>query len=285
MPTRPTIACLIYDFDKTLSPRDMQEYAFLPGLGIAPDDFWAECRECAVKNGMDSVLVYMYKMVEKARESGNHITREVLNRQGESIEFFPGVESWFHRVNARGAELGMQVEHYIISSGLKEIIEGSRISKYFKAIFAASFCYGEDGQAVWPATAVNYTSKTQHMFRINKGILDVTNHVDLNNFTPEELRPIPFPNMIYLGDGLTDVPCMKLAKSKGGTSIVVHPPGETSLGDDMLIQNRVDYSIEADYSRGSDMEAIVFALLGRIAAQNECARIHNAHMALARRRR
>ncbi len=276
-------ACLIYDFDKTLSPHNMQEYGFLPGLSIEPLDFWRECRALAVSHRMDGVLAYMYNMVEKAR-GVMPLTREALNRLGVNIDFFPGVETWFSRINAYGLSIGLEVQHYIISSGLEEIIEGSRIAGEFKAIFAASFCYGPDGQALWPATAVNYTSKTQYLFRINKGILDVTNDEDLNNFTPEDRRAVPFRNMIYVGDGLTDVPSMKMTRAKGGCSIAVHEPGDTHLVDDMLLQNRTDFAILADYSPGSEMEKTVQALLKQIRAVDDCARLHAAHMDEARRR-
>ena len=278
------IACLIYDFDKTLSPRDMQEYGFLPGLNITPDVFWEECRIFAIEHQVDPVLAYMYKMQEKAHGS-MRLTRSALAALGAQVEFFPGVESWFDRVNAYGAAIGLAVEHYIISSGLKEIIEGSRVARHFKEIFAASFVFGADETPLWPATAVNYTSKTQHLFRINKGILDITNHNDLNDYTPENWRRIPFPNMIYLGDGLTDVPSMKMVRSKGGISIMVHPPGELALGDDMLLQRRVDFSVTADYSKDGGLEAIVFALLRKIMASDECVRLHNTHIDAALSRR
>lgn len=281
--TQTPIACLIYDFDKTLSPRDMQEYGFLPGLGIPPERFWADCRQAALKHEMDSVLSYMYMMCERAR-GVMPLTRELLEKQGQSVEFFPGVESWFSRVNAYGRSIGLTVEHYIISSGLREIIEGTRIAKEFHAVFAASFAYGPDGVACWPSTAVNYTNKTQYLFRINKGILDVTNDVDLNNFTPEDRRRIPFRNMIYLGDGLTDVPSMKMMHAKGGFSIAVHPPFSTRTVDDMLTQNRVDFAIEADYSAGSEMERTVQALLRQIRAVDECARLRAKHLDDARTR-
>ena len=277
------IACLIYDFDKTLSPENMQEYGFLPGLGIAPDDFWAECREFALQNRMDGILTYMYKMVEKAR-GVMPLTREVLGQLGASVDFFPGVETWFRRINEYGASIGLDVHHYIVSSGLQEIIEGSRIAKEFKAIFACSYCYGPDGVALWPATAVNYTAKTQYLFRINKGILDITNDYDLNNFTPEDRRPIPFRNMIYIGDGLTDVPSMKMTRAKGGCSIAVHAPGETKIVDDMLLQNRADFAIVADYREGGEMERTVQAMLRQIVSVDECARLHSRHLDDARHR-
>ncbi len=279
----PPIACLIYDFDNTLSPKNMQEYGFLDGLSIDPATFWAECRDLAIRHKMDGVLSYMYNMLERSR-GVMPLTRQTLRRLGDKVEFFPGVESWFSRINEYGRSIGLTVEHYIISSGLQEIIEGSRIAHEFRAIFAASYCYGEDGQALWPSTAVNYTSKTQYLFRVNKGILDVTNDEDLNNFTPEDRRPVPFRNMIYLGDGLTDVPSMKMTRAKGGVSIAVHAAGETGLVDSMLLQNRADFAIEADYSAGSEMERTVQAILRQIRAVDECARLHSRHLDEARRR-
>ena len=202
------IVALIYDFDKTLSPRDMEEYSFLPGINVEPDAFWGKCAEFAREQQMDGILTYMYLMQKMARGT-LELTRENLTALGRDVAFFPGVETWFDRVDAIGRTMGVAVEHYIISSGLAEIIRGSAIGSHFKAVFAASFCYDENGQAVWPSTAVNYTSKTQYLFRINKGILDVTNDRDLNAFTPEYMRRMPFANMIYVGDGLTDVPCIR----------------------------------------------------------------------------
>ena len=280
---KKTIACRIYDFDKTLSPNNMQEYGFLPGLGIEPDDFWAECRAFSLEHKMDGILTYMYKMVEKSR-GVMPLTRDVLGRLGEEVAFFPGVETWFSRINEYGKSIGLEVEHYIVSSGLQEIILGSRIAHEFKAVFACSYCYGADGTALWPATSVNYTAKTQYLFRINKGILDVTNDVDLNKFTPEDRRPIPFRNMIYVGDGLTDVPSMKMTRAKGGCSIAVHAPNDTKIVDDMLLQNRADFAIEADYSEGSEMENTVKALLMEIKSVDDCASLHSRHLDDARRR-
>ena len=256
MPT--PIVALIYDFDKTLSPRDMEEYSFLPGIRVEPDVFWGKCAEFAREHDMDGILTYMYLM-KKMASGEMELTRENLIDLGRDVEFFPGVTGWFDRINAIGREMGVSVEHYIISSGLTEIIRGSAIGGHFKAIFAASFCYDGDGRAVWPSTAVNYTSKTQYLFRINKGILDVTNDRDLNAFTPEYMRRVPFSNMIYVGDGLTDV--------------------------DMLLQSRVDFSVEADYSPDSEIEQVVTLLMRRIRASNELTLRHAEQVQRAHRRR
>lgn len=278
------IVALIYDFDKTLSPRDMEEYSFIPGIGLEPDDFWDRCAEFSRRHQMDGILTYMYLM-KKMASGEMELTRENLTALGRDVEFFPGVTEWFERINAIGRQLGVSVEHYIISSGLTEIIRGSQIGRHFKAIFAASFCYDGDGCAVWPSTAVNYTSKTQYLFRINKGILDVTNDRDLNAFTPEYMRRVPFSNMIYVGDGLTDVPCMKMTKQKGGYSIAVHAPGQTELADDMLLQGRADFSVEADYSPDSEIEQVVTMLMRRIRASHELTLRHAEQVQRAHRRR
>ena len=278
------IVALIYDFDKTLSPKDMQEYSFLPGIRVEPDRFWGLCADFAQDHQMDGVLTYMYLM-KKMAQGELDLSREKLRELGRDVAFFPGVETWFDRINAIGAQNGVAVEHYIISSGLTEIIQGSAIGGKFKAVFAASFCYDAAGQPVWPSTAVNYTNKTQYLFRINKGILDVTNDRDLNAYTPEYMRRIPFTNMIYVGDGLTDVPCMKMTKQKGGYSIVVHAPDVNEMADDMLLQGRVDFSVPADYSEGSEIEQIVTMLMRRILATHELSLRHAQQMQMAQRRR
>lgn len=272
------IAALIYDFDRTLSPRDMQEYSFIPQIGMDAPAFWAECRAFAQKHKADQILAYMFKMLEKTP-----LTRKMLRDLGRDIEYFPGVTDWFQRINAFGRSLDIEVEHYIISSGLKEIIEGTAIAREFKEIFAAFFVYDDQGRAIWPAAAVNYTSKTQFLFRINKGILDVTEDQALNEYTPDERRRIPFSRMIYIGDGLTDVPCMKLVKRSGGISIGVYQESPAVV-DDMLFNGRVDFVLGADYRPNSPMEQTVQAALMRIAAQSQLNDRHIAHLDQARRR-
>ena len=283
MAKKPIVA-LIYDFDKTLSPKDQQEYSFLPGIQVEADRFWKLCNDFAEEHRMDGVLTYLYLM-KKMSEGTLDLSAEKLRELGRAVEFFPGVETWFDRINAIGQENGVRVEHYIISSGLTEIIRGSAIGGKFKEVFAASFCYDENGKAVWPSNAINYTNKTQYLFRINKGILSLTNDRDLNAYTPEYKRRVPFTNMIYVGDGLTDVPCMKMTKQKGGYSIVVHAPGQTDLSDDMLLQSRADFSVEADYSAGSEMEQIVTLLMRRILVTSELSMYHARQLETAHERR
>lgn len=260
------IAAIMYDFDKTLSTKDMQEYAFIPGISMTADEFWGECNRLTKENKMDQILSYMYVMLREARGK-KLLNRQEFNKLGESVELFSGVESWFERVNQYCEEIGVTVEHYIISSGIKEIIEGTPIAKYFKEIYAAEFLYDDDNVPVWPAMAVNYTSKTQFLFRINKGVLDVTEHRELNEYTPEQERRVPFTNMIYIGDGFTDVPCMKLVKVNGGHSIAVYSE-ENDSARDIMNQGRVDYMAKTDYSAGSKLESTVFSILDSIKANH-----------------
>ncbi len=258
---------LIYDFDNTLTPRCMQEYGLIAELDASPDDFWEECREFALRHNADGILSYMGVTLARARQLGIRLRREDFVRLGRDIDFYPGVEEWFGAVNAYADTRGLECEHYIISSGLAELIEGSRIAQAFRAVFAASFCYDDNGEAFWPATAVNYTAKTQYLFRINKGILDITNDRDLNEFTPQEMRAIPFGNMIYIGDGLTDVPCMKMTKQKGGTAIAVYDEDSIDTAQALLTQRRAHYALPADYRRGGDMWNVVCGLIDDIAAR------------------
>ncbi len=264
---KPIIA-IMYDFDKTLCTRDMQEYTFIPSVGMQADEFWHHTRDVAMEEKMDSILTYMYCMVEKAHQTGNPLTRESLVACGKDIEYHPGVEGWFERINRYAEEAGVEVEHYVLSSGLKEIIEGTSIAKYFKRIYACEFLY-KDGQAYWPKMAVNYTNKTQFVYRINKGVLDINNDVDLNNSRPDSEKRVFFSNMIYIGDGLTDVPCMKLVKQSGGHSIAIYNPGQHHNAAKLLKHERVDWMFEANYSEGSELDRTMKLLLSDLGYYNK----------------
>ena len=269
---KPIIA-IMYDFDKTLGTRDMQEYTFIPSVGMQPDEFWNLTGKVSKAETMDSILTYMYCMVEKARETGIPLTRESLVACGKDIEYHKGVEGWFQRINRYAEQAGVIVEHYVLSSGLKEIIEGTSIAKYFKKIYACEFLY-KDGQAYWPKMAVNYTNKTQFVYRINKGVLDINNNVDLNSSRPDNEKRVLFSNMIYIGDGLTDVPCMKLVKQSGGRSIAIYHPGEDHNAAPLLKHKRVDWMFEADYSEGSELDRTMELLLKNLAYQNKLQEIN-----------
>ena len=261
--SKPIVA-LMYDFDKTLSPRNMQDYGFMDGLGLSAEEFWKECTRLTKKNGMDSILSYMYLMLLKGR-GGMLTRRENFNALGKSVKLFPGVKTWFGRINDYCESQGLKCEHYIISSGLKEIIEGTEIAGEFKEIYAAEFLYGDNGLAEWPAMAVNFTSKTQFLYRVNKGVLDVTDQHSLNKYVPDHERRVPFTNMIYLGDGDTDVPCMKLTKVNGGHSIAVYQDDDREASK-LIREGRVDFAFKADYSKGKKLEKTVFTIIDEIAS-------------------
>ena len=261
---RPIIAFL-YDFDKTLCTTDMQNYAFIPSLGMTPADFWAEANGFGRRNRIDGVLAYMYTMLREAEKKNLPFTRADLVDKGRGIVFFPGVEGWFRRINDYGETLGVQVEHYIISSGLREIIEGSSISGEFKEIYASEFYYDENGVPVWPKLAVNFTAKTQFVYRINKGVLDVSDDKTLNDSMPDDSKRIPFTNMVYMGDGLSDVPCMKMMRAYGGQAIAVYQEGNRQGVEDLLAKGRVDFIFPADYSEGTALDTTVKHIIQKMA--------------------
>jgi 2-hydroxy-3-keto-5-methylthiopentenyl-1-phosphate phosphatase len=271
-----TIIALMYDFDKTLSPKEMQEYTFIPELGINPEEFWSASNRLAKEYKMDRILAYMYLMITKSNSANKSILRNDFVKMGKGIEFFPGVEEWFERINDYGREMGVSIEHYIISSGLKEIIEGSSIKKYFKEIYACEFHYNGSGVADWPLLAVNYTGKTQFLYRINKGVLDVSDDDSLNKYVAEDKRRIPFRNMIYIGDGMTDVPCMKLVRSNGGQSIAIYK--KKAKVEELLKDNRVNYIVPADYSQGGELDAIVKTIINEMALRDKLIKINQKQL-------
>ncbi|MDY2985009.1 MAG: HAD family hydrolase [Synergistes jonesii] len=275
-PTKAIVA-IMYDFDKTLSTKDMQEYGFIPNLGLSAKEFWNESGTLAKQEQMDSILAYMRLMLKKASEKSLPVTRDKFVELGKDIEYYPGVEEWFERIDSYGKENGITIEHYVISSGLKEIIEGSSIKKHFKEIYACEFLYDENGVAVWPKLAVNYTNKTQFLFRINKGVLDVSEDEKLNEYVKEEERRIPFRNMIYIGDGLTDVPCMKLVKLNNGQSIAVFKKRKKYTAAKLMEENRVDFITEADYRKDGELDKIVRTIIEKMAVVEKLARLHDKH--------
>ena len=257
METQRPIVAFLYDFDKTLCTTDMQDYAFIPSLGMTPKEFWAEANGFGRGNRIDGILAYMYTMIREAEKRNRPFTREDLVEKGRSIVLFPGVEDWFRRINAFGEAQGVQVEHYIISSGLREIIEGSSISGEFKEIYASEFYYDETGRPVWPKLAVNFTAKTQFVYRINKGVLDVSDDKTLNDSMPDDSKRVPFTNMVYMGDGLSDVPCMKMMRAYGGQAIAVYQESNRMGVEDLLAKGRVAFIFPADYSEDTALDLTV----------------------------
>ena len=263
------IVAFLYDFDKTLCTADMQNYAFIPSLGMTPAEFWPVANGFGSANRMDGILAYMYTMIRESEKRNMPLTREKLINMGKDIVLYSGVEDWFRRINAFGAEQGVRVEHYVISSGLKEIIEGCPISTEFKEIYASEFFYDESGKPVWPKMAVNFTAKTQFVYRINKGVLDVSDDKTLNDSMPDDSKRVPFTNMIYIGDGLSDVPCMKMMRSYGGQAIAVYQAVNKSAVEKLLKQGRVDFIYPADYREGTELETTVKNIIRKMTVSQQ----------------
>jgi len=262
--TKPIVA-ILYDYDKTLCTQDMQNYGFIPSLGLAPADFWKIANEFGKREKMDGILAYMYTMIQECRRREIPFTREILRHHGRNISFFPGVTDWFERIDRYGEKVGVQVEHYVISSGLKEIIEGSAIAGAFKEIYASEFFYDEKGDPVWPRLAVNFTTKTQFVYRINKGVLDVSDDRTLNASMPDDSKRVPFSNMVYVGDGLSDVPCMKMMRAYGGEAIAVYQASNRRGVEQLLLDGRVDYMFPADYREGTALENTMKNIIQKMA--------------------
>ncbi|MBR1927362.1 MAG: haloacid dehalogenase-like hydrolase, partial [Bacteroidales bacterium] len=268
MKKKPIVA-LIYDFDGTLSPGNMQEFGFIQAIGKTPQEFWTMSDGLAAGQDASNVLSYMKMMKDEAGKNGISLRRDDLRRFGKDIELFEGVREWFSLVNEYGRSKGVKIEHYINSSGLKEIIEGSPIASEFKYIFACSYIYNEEGEAVWPGIAVDFTAKTQFLFKISKGIFSAHDNKKVNESVAEEKKRIPYPHMIYFGDGETDIPSMKVVSMFGGNSIAVFNPKlqkKKAFALKLLRQGRVGFAVPADYRRESRTFEVVCAIIDKIKA-------------------
>lgn len=264
------IVALIYDFDGTLSPGNMQEFGFIQAIGKSADEFWTMSNEIAEEQDASNILSYMKLMVDEAKAAGMPLRRENFMRFGKDIELFEGVREWFSIVNEYGRSRGVKVEHYINSSGLTEMIEGTPIAREFKRIFACSFLYDKEGEAIWPAVAVDYTAKTQFLFKINKGIFSIRDNKKVNDSQDDEKKRVPFAHMMYFGDGETDVPCMKIVKNFGGNSIAVYNPEiprKIRVARRLLRQKRVNFITPAVYTKESRTFKLVCSVIDKIKAE------------------
>lgn len=268
-----TKVALIYDFDKTLCSKDMQEYSFIPNLNMTSSTFWNEVSNFTKEEKMDKILGYMYMMIKKSQEINKDITIPYLNSLGSSVELFPGVLNWFNNINEYGKKIDLEIEHYIVSSGIKEIIEGTSIAKYFKEIYACEFLY-VNNVAVWPKQSINYTAKTQYISRINKGVLDIADDVTLNKMMSDDERRISAKNMIYFGDGLTDIPSMKMTRSYGGYAIAVYQNNDTKLVKELINENRIDFYAKANYNENEELDKIVKTILNDISTKTKLNNLH-----------
>ena len=281
------VLAICYDFDKTLSPDDMQAQGFIQSLNVDVNEFWQESNSLAKEHDMDNNLAYMYMMATKSYGK-QFLTKEVLADYGSKVALYNGVITWFERIRQYGLKQGVQIEHYIISSGLKEMIEGTEMAKNgaFKKIYASAFMFDDKGVAVWPAQAINYTNKTQFLFRIQKGVLDI-NDPGVNDYIRPEEQRVPFRNMIYIGDSDTDIPCMSLVNVNGGHSIGVYDPDSKNKDKvyKMMQHHRIRYYASADYTDGSDLDTVVKQIIQKTAAYEalEQQYVRNKHEAESHR--
>lgn len=278
---KKTIVALIYDFDGTLSPQNMQEYGFMQELGIKkPKEFWAKSAQLSKDTDTSGILCYMKTMIDTSHEKGKPFTKKKFKEYGESVELFNGVKEWFSLINNFGKKNGLNIKHYINSSGLKEMIEGTSIAKEFEKIYACTFIYDENGAASWPGVAVDFTNKTQFIYKINKGISEVSDNKKINEYVEEEKRPVPFKRMIYFGDGETDIPCMKTVKQNGGYSIAVYQQRNSkkkNTANKLILDNRVNFVCPADYTEGKLMYDVVTTILRKIKYDYDFDQLQNKH--------
>ncbi len=270
MAKNSTKVALIYDFDGTLSTCDIQNYGLIPELGMKPKAFWKKANQWSVDNCADQVTGSMYYFTKTAKEKGVKLTKENFFRCGQNIEYFEGVETWFERIDRFGAALDLEIEHYIISAGYEEIIAGCSIRKYFTDVFGCSYAYDEEGCPVWPARVVNYSTKTQYLSKINKGLGKLEDRA-VNEFMPDDERPIPFTRMIYFGDGMTDIPSMRLVKERNGNAIAVYTPKSKNKKQavKLLSDGRVNFALPADYRENKDIDKVVKTILDKIATERD----------------
>ena len=263
----PVAIC--YDFDGTLSPGNMQDYDFMKSLGIkCSSNFWKKSNKFALDHQADHIAAYMYFMIKETQDKHIPLTRQILHKYGQNVELFAGVTDWFKRINDYGRKHGVLIHHYILSSGLREMILGTPIAKKFHAVFASDFMYDANNVPFWPAVVLNFTSKTQYLFRINKGCEDICDDKSVNRYIKPSERAVPFTQMIYIGDGETDVPCMRIVKQNGGHAIAVYNPkkrdGKNKI-EQLIKDKRVNFVAPADYRVGKEIDTYVRRVVDKIA--------------------
>lgn len=265
-----TVVALVYDFDETLSTTYMQDYVLIPELGMTPKTFWKKANQWSIDNCADQITGSMYYFMKTAKEKGIQLTRENFCYCGTLVKYYKGVEEWFERINAYGKERGLKIEHYVISSGYEEILAGTSIAKYLTGAYGCSYAFGEDGTPVWPARVVNYSTKVQYLSKINKGLGKLDDKL-VNEYMEDGKRRVPFARIVYFGDGMTDIPSMKLVKSRGGNAIAVYKPksNHKEKAIKLLKDNRVNFALPADYSEGTAIDTVVKTILNKIATERD----------------
>lgn len=267
----PCRAAIVYDFDGTLAPGNIQEHSLIPNfLGTTKEEFWAEVGRRKRAHDVDQILVYMQLLRQYAEKRSTPLTAAVLAEHASDVPLFQGVTTWFDRINLHAQQAGLDLQHFVVSSANAEMVEGSKIARYFRRVFACKYIYDEQGAALWPGTVVNYTTKTQYLFRINKGVDSYWNDDKVNEWVPMHQRPIPFERMLYIGDGDTDIPSMKMVRHQGGNSVAVFDPAQWERGEaqkkayKLIAEDRAHFVVPADYQEGSQLDVTVKGILGRV---------------------
>jgi hypothetical protein len=263
---------IVYDYDQTLSPNYMQDEVLFPTFGIDAKKFWKGCHSLVANEGYDNELAYMKALLDYL--DLDRPTNTELRRLGAKLNFFKGLPEMFEEfktslLSPQHEAHGIKVEHYIISSGLKALIDGSRLAPYVRAIFGCEFAEDREGRITFPRRVISHTQKTQFLFRINKGMLDYSQ--DVNDHMPPELRPVPFEHMVYVGDGPTDVPCFTVVRQHGGEAIAVYNPDDTSRASFKKCYqlsthaDRVRHIAPADFRAGSHLRCLIEQMVTEVA--------------------
>ncbi|OGX14580.1 MAG: hypothetical protein A2351_01415 [Omnitrophica bacterium RIFOXYB12_FULL_50_7] len=270
--TAQNIIAIVYDFDGTLSPGNMQEETIFKAYGIDKKKFWARSQSLVIRKGYEKTLAYLKLLIDDPIFKKRPLTKRMLREFASHIPYYPGVdEGYFDQLGAfirslpEVPEAGITLEHYIISSGLQDILEGISIRKHFKKIYACEYDF-QRGRPVFPKLVINDTNKTQFLFRINKGRLKLSESI--NNHMPETERRIPFRNMIYVGDGITDVPSMTVVQKAGGNAIAVYDPAKRvpRAVKTMVAEHRAEHFAPADFRPQSLLVKILRQTLKKIIA-------------------
>ncbi len=258
---------ILYDFDYTLAPAYMHEFGLMQDMGYDNiKEFFRANEKLAIDDDMDMCLSLMCGLVEHGKIQNKKITRKYLNDCGKNITYYPGVVEWFDKINEVGKAFDYEIEHYVVSSGVKEIIEGCSIANKFKRIYGSFFAY-KDEEAFWPSQIVNYTSKTQYIYRVRKNALDDLRAIDKVNEKMNDNELLSFKNIIYLGDSETDIPSFKVVKNSGGLSICVYGDNKIakSIAEKCFTEGRVNFYTPADYREGSELYNLVVGYIKNIA--------------------
>ena len=263
MASSQTTIGIIYDYDQTLSPNYMQDEVLFPHFGINAAQFWKKSRELVDDEGYDGELAYLKSMLDYL--AMDRPTNAELRTLGANLKFYKGLPEMFEEMdgmlNDQHRMYGIKIEHYIVSSGLKALLDGSKLAPYVKRIFGCEFGEDKDGRITFPKRVISHTTKTQYIFRINKGMLEPTD--DVNDHMAPELRPIPFHNMIYVGDGPTDVPCFTLMKKYGGHALAVYNPDDENRSSFRKCYqlsahaDRLKHIAPADYRAGGHLRLLL----------------------------